>query len=96
MSLLLLNLVYVNQADSEWPGVGGGAGLEVGRGVVGGVRGAANRRDGARGKARMSPPLTFSSSFLFKSLLSLFCKCICHHGVNRCSSEATNSIRPCG
>lgn len=87
MSLLLLNLVYVKQADSERLGRG-----RAGRGgivVVGGPR-SSNRRDGVRRKQECH----FSSSFLLNHychflflvvVVVFFGKCICHHGVNRCS-----------
>lgn len=61
MSLLLLNLVYVNQADSERLGRGraGRGGRLGGIVVVGGPR-SSNRRDGVRRKQECH----FSSSFL--------------------------------
>lgn len=66
MSLLLLNLVYVNQADSERPGAGRGRGAGGGAGSCGGgVRGAANRRDGARGGGKNVAPFNFQQLISF-------------------------------
>lgn len=65
MSLLLLNLVYVNQADSERPRAGGGAGLEVGRRAVGGSpRGSKQERRG-KGEGKNVAPFNFQQLISF-------------------------------
>lgn len=63
MSLLLLNLVYVNQADSEGLGGGGGGG-------GGGCPLGSNRRDSLR-RMQECHPFNFQRLISFKVLSKL-------------------------
>lgn len=58
MSLLLLNLVYVNQADSERPGAGRGRGAGGGAGsCVGGESAGQQTGETGRGGGQECRPL---------------------------------------